>query len=228
LSLDCIFSLFISCNNSNSTETSWFAKKDKPDLQPVALKLDKSDSIKIVYNTITENNVEKEINGKKSGNLNIVDMGMVYNIKKDSNERYKILLQYNRLKAKMKAGDEDEQILDANTDPSSDAYVPEDKMLSVFKNVQIHAKVSAQGKVLSLSGQDEIAHNMYQFANNSPKSVEIIKNIVSKYASADFYKASIEKSFQILPFATLKAGDTWEKNDTLQIEFKLPVKRHTN
>jgi hypothetical protein len=191
--------------------------------QPIVLKLNLPDSIKIRYDLITKSDIEKEVNGIKSDNVSNVEMNIIYNIKNDTTNGYKISLHYVGLKAKIKS-DDNEKDLDAGADPASDTYDPEDRILAVFKDAEVNAVVTPNGKVKSLSGVDDIAHKMYQLGNNNPQSIEVIKAIVNKYASADFFRTTIEKNFKVFPFKSIKIGDTWEQDDTLQSDLKFPLK----
>lgn len=170
------------------------------------------------YELIT--NMDQEIMGQ---NIQM-DMSFYYSmdVKEDDGNTKTITTSIDRFK--MKAG-----AMGFNIDVDSDKPLPslgltekgEDPMkilntlFGAIKDQKFSMKVNAEGKVLEVSGFENMAKKIVDSLGIDEAEKEKMMQQFSKQFNAEQMKNQFERTWYIFPNKEVKVGDTWEKNTSL-------------
>lgn len=211
--------LLCACNNFSET------KKDiNQQYRPTKLTI--TDSAATYYFTITnETNTETEVMGKEIFSNNLSEIGLRYEIKKDSNKQMLITVTFDKIKVVLKNQDKEEEI---NADNAAISFNPVEKALGKLKGSTVYMRISKNGKLEQIQGYEEIITKVLQDMNiQDNKMKESIENKLSKIIGKDYLKSTLAEAQDIMPDSTINVGDSWTKK-TAQVEGEIQLDFTTN
>jgi hypothetical protein len=171
------------------------------------------------YTITNESQTKLEVNGKKVDVLHKSDVGITYDIQKDSAGNYVIKLHYDKIHLYNKTGDKETDLDAAN---SAATFDPTEKMLGVLKEANILATVTSTGKVVAISGYKELGEKILSgFKDETSRSMAEAQ--WEKVIGEGMVKKSIEQLFTVLPESAKNVGDTWTKNTKQKGEIDMNV-----
>jgi len=171
------------------------------------------------YSITNESETGLELNGKKVNVQHKSNVGITYNIKKDSAGNYLLQLHYDNIHLYSKQGDKETELDAANAAATLD---PTEKMLGILKDANISATVTSTGNVVSISGYKELGEKILGgFTDASSRNMA--KSQCEKVIGEGMVKKSIEQLFSMLPESAKNIGDTWTKNTKQKGEIDMTV-----
>lgn len=217
LLLCCIIFIMFSCNNSQEV------KKDISKIyKPANLTI--VDTLVTYYFTTTSTTKTKtEVNGNDISSDNISEMGLIYEIRKDSLKNLSITITYDKLKVHINNQDKEEDI---NIDNAPHSVNTVEKALSKIKGAKIYLILNNAGKVISIKGYDDIINSILnQIEIKDANTKQLVEAKLKKMLSEENVKSSIADVQKIIPGNSVYVGETWEKNSTqteenININFK--------
>jgi hypothetical protein len=99
-------------------------------------------------------------------------------------------------------------------------------MFSALKGKSFMMKVDKEGKVLEVTGLNELAQAMVSSMNLKPEMRSMAQQAFSQQFNEQSVKDMFSQSFNIFPNKPVKAGDTWEKS--FSGSATLPIQMTTN
>lgn len=171
------------------------------------------------YTITNVSETELEVNNKTVNVQHKSDVGITYNVKKDSTGNYLLKLHYDKIHLYTKTGDKETELDAANSAATLD---PTEKMLGVLKEANIAATVTPTGKVVAISGYKELGEQILNGFKDGT-SREMAKSQWEKVIGEGMVKKSIEQLFSVLPESAKNVGDTWKKNSKQKGEIDMNV-----
>jgi hypothetical protein len=112
-----------------------------------ALQLNKFSPVpgEYIYDIISDTKTVLEINGKETENTNRTEIGLKYNISKDSSGNIVLALTYDKVKMRLKNGETESTMDAADAGTSID---PVEKMLGFLTSAKISTTIDPSGKVI--------------------------------------------------------------------------------
>ncbi len=163
-------------------------------------------------------NMDQEIMGQKIQ----MDMSTYYSmeVEKEENGVKTINSSVDRFKLKTAfAGfnmeiDTDQPLPTSGNDSTDNPMRMVNKVFGAMKGRKFTMKVNGEGKVLSVTGFENMAVTLVDSLNIDPsKKEEMIKQFDKQFNSGQI-KEQMERFWYIFPNKEVKVGDTWQKNTT--------------
>jgi hypothetical protein len=160
-----------------------------------------------------------ELNDKKLDNLNRAEVGVNYEISKDSSGNFILNMKYDKIKLHSKKGDE-ESDMDAANAPTS--FDPAEKMLGILTEANLAATISPAGEVKSVSGYKEMTDKIIAGFNSSDANEKnIVKARLEKLIEVGVIRKNMGQLFKIFPDSAVHVGDKWKIKSKENAEFNL-------
>jgi hypothetical protein len=169
-------------------------------------------------------NMDQEVMGQKIK----MDMTMYYtlDVKEAEGDTKIITSTYDRFKMAMDMGsmmsidmDTDKPLVESEgTDPRKDPMKMVNRLFSAIKGRQFQLKVNAEGKVLEVTGMQELASSIIDsmgLDQDAPEMKEKMREAFSKQFNDADVKSQFERILYIFPNKEVKVGDSWEKNTSM-------------
>lgn len=205
-----ICTLVLSCKN-NPTRHS----ESDPKYQ---LGLNLPADVKYYYTIINEMQTEVEYDGKKVETANKSELGLVYEISKDSLDNLLLKLIYDKFHIVLKDQNGEQEINAAN---GVSSYDPVGKILNNIVGSSLNVTLSPKGDVLQVTGSKQISDKILTALNaqdaNTRKTVE---QQISKLVGESFIKNNLEQGFKIFPDTAVYEGDSWQQKTSQTGEIK--------
>jgi hypothetical protein len=173
------------------------------------------------YEISNESKVNLEIDDKEIHNLTETNVGIQYNIDKDSTGHYQFTMRYDKLKLHTKNGDQE---MTADASNAALSLNPIEKMLGVLKEGLIMVTISPSGKIESVNGYDEIGDKiMASFADNDVNGKKVAQSQWEKVIGEGLIKNNMDQLFNIFPDSAVHLKDTWKLSSKQSGEFTMNV-----
>lgn len=172
------------------------------------------------YTINNESETELEVNGKAVNVQHQSDVGITYDVQKDSAGNYLLKLHYDKIHLYSKTGDKETELDAANAVATLD---PTEKMLGILKDANIVATVTSTGMVVSINGYKELGEKILDGFNTDETSRKMAKTQWEKVIGEGMVKKSVEQLFSILPESAKNVGDIWKKNTMQKGEIDMNV-----
>jgi hypothetical protein len=167
-----------------------------------------------------ETNTDLEVAGKKINILNQSEVGVTYEIDKDSAGNFLFQVHYDRIHIRTKTGDKETEY----TVPSSDGTAdPMEKMLATLKTANIVATITPAGKVTSVTGYQGLSEKMLAGINADAQSRQMAQAQLDKVIGEGILKKNLDQLFNLYPDAAIHVGDSWKTDVTQKGEIPLFV-----
>lgn len=159
-----------------------------------------------------------------------MDMSMYYSldVKDDDGDSKTIESKVDRFKMKS-------EVMGMNIDVDTDQPIPEGddknplvmvkKLFGAIKGQQFSMKVNAEGKVLEVSGFDDMAQTIVESLGVDEEEKEQMKKQFADQFNAESMGDQFERMWYIFPNKEVKVGDSWEK--TSKISGTMPGNYHS-
>jgi hypothetical protein len=170
-----------------------------------------NDHSQYVYSIVNETAIELKVNDKTVDVLHKSDVGLIYDVQKDSAGNFVLNLRYDKIYLFTKNGDNEVELDAAHSAATLD---PTERMLGLLKNAKISATINSTGKVLAINGYKELGEKILASFNDE-NARNMAKAQWEKVVGEGMIKKNIEQLFSVLPDTTKKVGDVWKRN-TLQ------------
>ena len=163
-----------------------------------------------------------EINDKEIETNNESEIGLIYEVVKDSANTFLLKITYNKLHLKLHKTDTDDQEFDA--DNAAETQDQMDKLLSDIKGSSIMILVNDKGDVLSAAGGQEIMDKiMKPMAMESLETKKKVGGFVDKLTGENFIQENMKEGFKVFPVGGVSEGDSWNNRTTQSAEMKFDV-----
>jgi hypothetical protein len=192
---------FVSCKEQNRH----FGNSESVKNEIITFKLNPPVNKIYKYLTVTETEMEQEVNDEKMKNSNKLEMAMTYSFQKDSLGNLIAYTKYNQFKLSIKAQDLEKELDASNAATSID---PTEKMFGAFQNAEVKFVIDTLGNVKSVSGTKTISDKMYQLANGNTEALQMLNGSIKQYVGDAFFKQVAEQNFKLFSNRQLKPGDT--------------------
>lgn len=169
------------------------------------------------YETIMS--MDQEIMGQKM----TMDLSTYYSMSVTEEEQASrtIATSIDRFKMKTSVAgfnieiDSDKPLSSSGDDEISKSLGQVNKLFAAFKGQRFNVKVDAEGKILEVSGTEEMAKKLMDSLDLPPAEKEKALQEFSKTLGDEQIKSSLERFWYIFPNKQVKVGDSWQKNNTV-------------
>jgi len=176
---------------------------------------------KYVYTVESSMNTVAEYEDAKRSHAESVNIQLITAFSPGSAGQYNVEFTYNKLISTTDINGQ-KKTIDAATVATSGA--PEDKMFAAFNNAKVSAVVDDKGKLLSVSGHEELINKMLAYLPNDPEGRKSVEETIRSQLGEQFVKNTLWQCFAALPDSALRIGSTWQVVDTLVAETKVITK----
>lgn len=98
---------------------------------------------------------------------------------------------------------------------SSQIPLKDDKVAQVYSKLigkSFHLVLSNTGKVLEISGADEILNTLLSAADTTAQEYNILKSTLKQNFTSDALKSNLEQTYNFYPGKIVAENETWNKN----------------
>lgn len=213
--ISCCFLLIYSCSNADKKQSSSTNSSSGKSVQETITKyqyyLHPAMGRKYYYTINSETQTKLEVNDKKIEMVNKSDMGLVYEVIKDSSTNFVLKLSYNRLRMVIQKSDEEDKVIDADTPPNGRTMI--ENLLSSIKGSSVFLTIDTKGNITNVSGNKEISDKILAMAEPGvPK--QLVQQLLNKFTGDGFIKDNIKDGFALFPDTTLFIGSSWNRKNT--------------
>lgn len=175
---------------------------------------------KYYYIISTQTSTKIEVADKEITSGNRSQIGIVYELVKDSGGNMQIKLTYNKIHIVLQKNEEEEQVIDSDVAENEQTTV--EKLLSTIKGSVITLTVNTKGDIISSSGSAAISDKiMASMVTEEPKMKQLVQQLVSKLTGDGFIQDNLKEGFKILPDTGVYIGDSWKKKVTQSAEINV-------
>lgn len=168
------------------------------------------------YTYSMEMDMENTAQGQKMNS----DMNFEYDIEVLDNTNGVVTLKntYKRITMSMNMPnmnidiDTDEPAKDTASDPMANPLNMMGNMFRAMKGKSFTMKVDAEGKVLEVTGIDQLADEMVKSMNLPEEAKAMAQQSFKAQFNEESIKQTFSQAFNIFPNKPIKAGDTWQKD----------------
>ena len=192
--------LILSCKN-NSRQGDRSAKYN--------LQLNLHDTARYYYTITNSTTTSATRNDKEIETTNRSEIGMLYEMTKDSTGNYLLKLTYDKLLITLQ-NQGGIQIIDAAK--GADSPDPVEKVLSNIRGSSLLITMQPNGKILQVAGSKEIADKILASISTQEALVrQAIEKQISRLVGDQFVQNSVAITAQLLPDSALYIGDSWSR-----------------
>lgn len=195
-----LLSLFLICCGSENRNTS-----GHNDPEYFQVRLNPEPGKKYTYTIENSSEMVQEVNGQEIENSTKLEIQTVYNFLRDTSQKLRLNMSYEKFKLSVKALDQEKE-LDAAT--ASLSFIPSDKMFAAFDKATVSAVVDSVGNVAEVYGTDVIRSKMTAYAGNNEEALEMLNGSLKQYVGEQFFRESVENCLKAFTTRKLKTGDT--------------------
>ncbi|MDX2048319.1 MAG: DUF6263 family protein [Chitinophagaceae bacterium] len=205
----CIF--IFSCNTNSGKKNTAGDEKHR-----LGLKL--ASGTKYYYTLNNQTQSELEVDGKEVNNSSKTEIGLFYDILKDSAGNFQLKITYDKLHITLKNKDGEEEFDAAN---GTGSFHPVEKMLGSIRGSLIYITLNPAGEVLQTSGTKEIAEKILASLNiRDEYGRKQVQDQLSKLVGEAFVKNNLEEGFKLLPDTAVSPGDSWSGKTVQSADIK--------
>jgi len=212
----CIGCLMCSCKNAKNTPGSNGMNSSTTDAsiseagKKYQYRLHPEVGKKYLYTIKTATNTKLEVNDKTIETGNRSEIGIVYEIVKDTSNNLLIKLTYNKIYIVLQKTDMEDEIIDADKDAAQRTTV--EQLLSTIKGSSILLTINAAGDIISSTGSKEITDKIIGgLSDGDVKMKQLVQQLLSKFTGEGFIQDNLKEGFKLFPDSAVNVGDTWNK-----------------
>jgi hypothetical protein len=195
---------------NNSIKSNYF----KPHLNPTP-------GSQYYYTISNEYNIEVEANGKKTNSLSKSEVGVTYNVQKDSAGNLLLHIRYDKIHLHTKSGDNE---TDMDADNAGSTFNPVEKMLGLLKTANVVATINPAGKIVAINGYKELGEKIIAGLNTTDAAAKsMAQSQWDKVIGEGLVKRNIDELFNVFPDSSIHIGDTWKMNTQQKGQINLNV-----
>jgi hypothetical protein len=209
------FQIFVACKNHNNSQPhkyqdSVFQFRFKP-----------PDASVYSYTTKNETNISQTVNENKIESETEMNIGLSYQVKKDTSNLYNITMTYDKFNVRIKSNDNETE---ADAENAAALPDPSMKVFGAFKNATLHIQTDNKSNVKKIEGLDKIIADLRILANGDPEALEMVNGSIKQYTDPSTIKTSFEQMFKLLPDKPLHEGDEWTVDAPIGTDLQLNTK----
>ena len=183
------------------------------------LSLKKNTSDKFYCSLVNSTNIIVEANNKKVENYKKVSINYFYEVSTDTVGNKTIKITFDKFFVNLKNND---QADDYDSEKNDDTSMMMDKILKKIKGNIINVAIDSKGKILKISGVEEISTKVINsIPNYQDNSNEEIKKQISEFVGQKFITENLVNNLQLIPDTAILVGSTW-KNKTADFS-QIPI-----
>ena len=211
--------LAISCKSGPGTDKQYAGPKGTDVFQ---LRLNPADGSQYYYDITNETEFQLEVDDKKVKNLNRTNVGITYDVHKDSAGNFLLSIVYNNIHLYSKSGDKVTDIEATNSAFSTDIA---EQMLGSLKEATIIVTVNPAGEVQSMTGYKELGEKIIAGLNTVDMNVKsMVQTQLDKLIGEGLIKKNIDQLFKMFPDSAVHVGDKWKIISGQKDDFSMSIK----
>jgi hypothetical protein len=169
------------------------------------------------YTITTETSTLLEVEDKKIKTGNRSEIGLIYEVLRDSANNPLIRVTYSKLYIVLQKTDEDDQVIDAGNAATSNDDV--EKLLNTIKGSSITLTLNSKGDIVKVAGSKEIADKiMASMKMDDLKTKQLAQNLINKLTGEGFIQNNLKEGFKLFPDTAVYVGDSWNRTGTQNAE----------
>lgn len=175
---------------------------------------------KYYYTVSNETEMNVEVNDKEIKNVNKSEIGLIYQVQKDSAGATLLQITYDKFHIVTKSKD-NEQIV--NVTRTSASFNPVEKLLSNIIGSSIYVTLNKEREIINITGNTEISGKILAaMGSEDAYTKRKIEEQISKLVGETFVKNNIEQGFKLFPDDTsIMIGDSWSRTMLQSSDLKL-------
>lgn len=159
------------------------------------------------YTVRSESHSEYTVNDKKLELGSTTELGMRFDLAKDSGGGILVHITYDKLHIVMDNRGEHKDVTARQGDNSAD---PVERMLGNVLGSVLTVQLDKKGVVRQVSGDKEISANVFGALSGADPSVKlVVETQLGKLFGADFAKNTLQQIFKMVPDSITHVGDSW-------------------
>ena len=168
---------------------------------------------------VNSTNIIIEANNKKVETYKKVTINYFYDFSTDTAGNKTIEITFDKFFVNLKNNDEEDNY---DSEKKDDVSVMMDKILKKIKGSIINVKVDPRGKIIKITGIEEISAKVINsIPNYQDNSNEEIKKQISEFVGQKFITENLVNNLQLIPDTAILVGSTW-KNKTADFS-QIPI-----
>jgi hypothetical protein len=193
--------VFISCKNDSRTR-----RNNDPGY--IYLRhLPPSGQYYLTIKTQTTSTIDQE--NKEIENDNSIEIGLLYELLKDSSGQTQLKLTYDKIKLTLESTNAGKQVYDADN-ISSPAQI--EQLLSQLKGNSLTVHFDSTGQAKSVNGIEEIYTKVLSnLPVTDPAIHKALQEQLAGFVGAGFIKNSLEPAGRLFPDTMVRVGDNWNR-----------------
>jgi hypothetical protein len=216
LLLFCVLFFIISCKTGSNSDTNYPGINGTDEYK---LSLNPATGSRYYYDITNESETKFEVEGKKVNNNSKTNVGVAYDITKDSSGNFLLNMIYDKMHLYTKSGDVE---TDMDADNSAFSMNPIEKMLGVLKNAKMTATVSPIGKIIFVTGYKELGDKIIEgFSNADINQKQIARSQWEQVIGEKLIKNNLDQLFKIFPDSAVHIGAKWKLNSKQGGDFSM-------
>jgi hypothetical protein len=214
-----MFACFFSCKMQPSSNRS-YDEYDSAKLYH--LRLAPRSGSTYLYDLSNQQQVNFEVDDKKSEQLSRTTATISYHITSDTNRNTLFHTEYKKIHLYTK---KDEVESDADAENSAFSSNPTERMLAVIKSAKIVVTVSPNGETVNISGYQQLGDSIINQLDAGDERVrQVLQQQWKKSIENGLVKQNMTQLFKIFPDSAVHLNDTWKLNSKLDGEIGMTVK----
>ncbi len=173
------------------------------------------------YDITNETIIKLEVDDKKVNNQNKTELGITYNISRDSAGNFVFRSIYDRLHINTKNNNSETDLDAVNGSFSLD---PTERMLGLLKDAIITATLNSGGDVITITGLNELGDKvMAGFANMNEEDKKVAREQWGSNIANGLIKKNFDQLFKFFPDSVVHLGDEWRLTSREQGELNYNI-----
>ena len=152
--------------------------------------------IKYSYDLKNVTNISQKVNDNKIENETEMNIGLSYQVKKDTSNLYNITMTYDNFNFRIKSNDNETE---ADADNAAALPDPSMKVFGAFKNATLHIQTDNKSNVKKIEGIDKIIVDLRILANGDPEALEMVNGSIKQYTDPSTIKTALNKCSNYCP-----------------------------
>ncbi|HZE85249.1 MAG TPA: DUF6263 family protein [Puia sp.] len=174
------------------------------------LRLNPANGSKYHYEISNESEFKLEINDKKVDNQSRRDVGVYYQVTKDTAGNFILAIRYDKIHIYTKQNDAETEMDAAN---AANSLEPAEKMLGLLTGAELVATVTPLGEVKSVNGYKELESKiMAGFDERDTYGKAKAQGQWDKLVGEELIGRNMDQLFKIFPDSAVHVGDKWSLN----------------
>jgi len=181
-------------------------------------KLSISSGAKYYYTITNKAQTNLSLNDKKVETTKNSEIGLVYEVLRDSTGDQALKITYDKLHIAIKNGNSEQEMDAANPNP----FDLTGKLLASIKGSSVFVTLNSKGDILQVTGDKQISDKILSSLNTTDaKTRATVEQQLSKLAGEDFIKNNLAQGFKLFPDTAVYVGDSWTRKNPGSSDIKL-------